>query len=273
MSNSQAKLPPFANVKWGVIYDANIQINTAVQSTLERIRGLERQVAMMEGSPECGGIEMEIGRLRGVLASLQQRRDAHAAVLGALRLYRERMVAYEFEDAPRVTPRLRANEPLADAVKRIRGEIARLSAEKTEVTHAMLPLTEQKAQAAHFVNELAKSVNIRIKREPTFEAFFESTSGGFSIARWLAWFAPDALKKRLYDELENQLPDDALILTGPERKTRLNELKAKLDRLNREEESLIERAQEQGLEILRRADADPAAILGVRRKTAKASAA
>ncbi|MBN9603402.1 MAG: hypothetical protein J0G33_10775 [Afipia felis] len=162
---------------------------------------------------------------------------------------------------------------MADAVRRVRAEIAKLSAEKAKVTNALLPLAEQKAQAAHFVNELARSVNIRIKREPKFEAFFESTSGGFSIARWLAWFAPDALKQRLYDELENQLPENALILSGPERKKRLSEIKARLDRLNREEEAPIMKAQESGLEILRRADANPAALLGVRHKTAKVAAA
>jgi len=273
MSNPVAKLPPSANLKWGQIYDANIQTHTSIQNTLERIRDLESQLETLDGSPECGGIEMEIGRLRGVLVKLQTRRDAHAAVLSTLRLYREKMAAHELEEAPRVTPRLKLNEPLADAVKRIRNEIARLSVEKIEVTHAMLPLTEQKAQASRFVNELAKTVNTRFKREPTFEAFLESSSGGFSIARWLAWFAPEAFKARLHDELENQLPENALVLTGLERKTRLSELKAKLDRLNREEEALITLAEEAGTEILRRADADAACILGVRRKVAKAAAA
>lgn len=273
MSNSTAKLPPFANVKWGMIFDANLQTHDAVQGTRRRIRELEDQVGMLEGAEEAGGIEMEIGRLRGVMSGLQNRLNAHAAVLGSLRLYREKMANVELEDAPRITPRLKGNETLADAVKRIRDEIAKLAAERAKVTHAFLPMAELKAQASAYVNNLAKTVRVRIKTEPTFEAFLESDSGGFSIARWLAWIAPDVLKERLYEELESQIPDDALILTGPERKTRLSEIKTRLDRLNREEEALIMRAQESGLEILRRADADPAAVLGVRRKAAKAAAA
>lgn len=272
MNASTMKLPPFAAVKWGTIYDASLQAHSAIQSTLTRIRELDDQLGMLEGAPEAGGIEMEIGRLRAVMASLQARLAAHTAILGTLRLYREKMAAHEMEDAPPVVPRLRANEPLVDAVKRIRAEIARLAAEKSEVANALLPLAAQKEAASAWVNELVKSVNIRIKTEP-FEAVFETNSGGFSIARWLAWFAPEALKARLHDELENQLPENALMLTGPERKTRLSEIKARLDRLGREEEALIMKAQEAGTEILRRPDADPACVLGVRRKQAKATAA
>lgn len=272
MRNAAPALPPIAAAKFGSIADAELNMHNSIQTTLSRIRELENQVEMLKGSEEAGGIEMEIGRLRGVLAVQQTRLTVYASLLSLLRLYRNKTAHVELEDAPRITPRLKPGEPLPDAVKRVRDEIERLGIERGKVSQALLPLAEQKAQAAHYVNELRQGVRVRLKFEP-FEVVFDTNSAGFSFVRWLAWFAPDALKKRLQDEIENQTPADALILSGPERKQRLSEIKARLDRLNREEEALIVQAQETEHEILRRIDADPAAVLGVRRKRTKAVAA
>jgi hypothetical protein len=67
----------------------------------------------------------------------------------------------------------------------------------------------------------------------------------------------------LLDALVHELPVRPEAIPKVERIRRVAELEAELDRFERDEETLISRAASDGLDILRRPDASPAAVLGV----------
>jgi hypothetical protein len=82
------------------------------------------------------------------------------------------------------------------------------------------------------------------------------------VVALLCWMQPAAMVAALEREID-AMPAPELALTAKEKEKRLAQLKADLDALERLEETLIEQAARDGLEILRRADASPAAVLGV----------
>jgi hypothetical protein len=73
---------------------------------------------------------------------------------------------------------------------------------------------------------------------------------------------PQALLAAFARELELE-PERADALTPAERDRRIAELAASLLSLERREEALIERAAGEGIELPRRGDASPLAVLGV----------
>jgi hypothetical protein len=79
----------------------------------------------------------------------------------------------------------------------------------------------------------------------------------------LAWLNPEAMTEKLFEEIDNQLKTDGA-LSGPEREQKIHQLTAKVNRLARDEESLIEAAMVQGLAMARRINAPPGAVLGVK---------
>jgi cell division septum initiation protein DivIVA len=78
----------------------------------------------------------------------------------------------------------------------------------------------------------------------------------------LAWLYADDLKAALAAEID-AIADDATALTPDKRRAREAELKGQILAAERMEEALIESAEEAGSEILRRADADFRAVLGL----------
>jgi hypothetical protein len=84
-----------------------------------------------------------------------------------------------------------------------------------------------------------------------------------------AWLQPDAMLARLVADID-ALPEPKLSMTEKEREEKLAEVRDELDALERNEEALITRAHEMdGVEILRRADASPLAVLSVERAVFK----
>ena len=78
----------------------------------------------------------------------------------------------------------------------------------------------------------------------------------------VAWLFRDALIARLHAEID-ELADDEHALDDQERRARENELLDALMMAERREETLIELAGSEGLEIPRRATADVRAVLGI----------
>lgn len=79
-------------------------------------------------------------------------------------------------------------------------------------------------------------------------------------AALIAWLHKDALIAKLEREIDS-VADDSSALTAEERRKRLHALRADILQVERDEESLIEAIERTGAPILRRADADPRAVL------------
>ncbi|MEH2510149.1 hypothetical protein V1291_001503 [Nitrobacteraceae bacterium AZCC 1564] len=84
---------------------------------------------------------------------------------------------------------------------------------------------------------------------------------GGSFRAILAWLDRDTLLKRIETEID-MLPQPLLALSEEDKASRLQEVQAALFKLELQEEAAIGMALESGIELARRPDADPAAILG-----------
>jgi len=161
-------------------------------------------------------------------------------------------------------------ETIGAAILRVRGEIMRVRAELIALKEAPLPADEVKAaivaEVDRLANEGAPRLDLRegkVKvRWPDVQEFaapntaFSAPSG--SASRLAAWLFRDQLVEKLtagVDGLEG--------IPAAERPGLEKELRVALLQLELEEESLVEQAIAAGLEVHRRFDTLPFALLGL----------
>jgi hypothetical protein len=172
----------------------------------------------------------------------------------------------------------RDGETLIQAVTRLRDKIIAAKRHLAAVKIAPLPRADQKALAAAHVKALAERGRPRVSVErDAFAAVFIDPRADFGVTSdyvscVLAWLEPVQMLSALEHEID-ALPVPQQPMPAAERQKREADLAADLDRLEREEEALIEAAAAQGTEIARRPDAAPGAVLSVAVAQAKAAAA
>lgn len=162
------------------------------------------------------------------------------------------------------------DETAKDAVTRMRNEIEQAKANLIEAQRAPLPRSEIIARARKHVDALAEKGRPHVHFDQKTGEFTvaippERGSGGPSITPVfgvLAWLDPDRMFQRIKAEIEAK-PEPEYTLTVEEKRTRVASIKAVIDTLERDEETLIVRAAAEGIEILRRPNAHPAAVLGI----------
>lgn len=134
------------------------------------------------------------------------------------------------------------------------------------------PKAAQKALAKAFVKDLAAKgrPKIQVDNRGQFAATFHDPKADFDwgatplfIAQALAWLDEEGMVKRLEAEID-LMPDAPLALSKTAQGKRLSELTAELDGLERREEALVASAALAGQDVLRRPDASPSAVLGVK---------
>jgi hypothetical protein len=140
---------------------------------------------------------------------------------------------------------------------------------------APAPKSELKAQAAALVQSLRARGWPKVFVEP-FSVAWSDPREDFVItrdelARYLAWLDPVAMTKRLHEEIDELSVKDAI--ARDEKAERMAQLTTRLSDLEIQEENLIVAAASQGVEVLRRPTASPAAVLLVVAKQAAARAA
>lgn len=165
-------------------------------------------------------------------------------------------------------------------VTKLRPEIDRLRDEIEWVSTALVPPDELKTRATKHCQAMAQEFDaprrLMSLAHPQaggaeMQAMFRASSTVFvegvsvasvninEIGPMLAWSLGDTLEQRMHDEI-----DRLDYRPGPpmaERPARLDELKVALRKLEQQEEILICGAEDAGIIIPRRPDADPAVIL------------
>src|SRR5207248_1704079 len=86
--------------------------------------------------------------------------------------------------------------------------------------------------------------------------------GAVGVVPLFCWLLKDALLEKLDEEID-ALADDESALTDEERGERLAALAAELLQAERREELLIVTAEAEGLQVMRRPQVDPRALLGL----------
>jgi hypothetical protein len=180
-------------------------------------------------------------------------------------------------ESPTVEPLV--PEALQAALAKLRTAIGEQKAELQRVSAAPLPKADLKRLARAHAAELVRKSAPRIDMvKGRFDAKFLDPRADFEwretpafVAGMLAWLDPEGFTQRLEAEID-ALPD-VFSLSSSAKEKRLAEIAAARDRLEREEEALVASAALAGQDVLRRADASPAAVLGVRiaKRAAKAA--
>ncbi len=263
-------LPPAARIKLTQLAGQAADARDAAASAQRRLEDLRRALNPDAQSADAAGIEHEMSRLTAVRSEQNRRQSERATLVASLNQWLQTLppgAVLEWVKPPAAVPL--NGEALPAAIGRVRDRIAAAQQHLRAVQIAPLPKGDLKVQAATTVQQLAArgrpAISLGRGRLAVKWRTREATSSGASpedVAATLAWLDPAAMTARLEQEID-LLPEAPLAMPAQEREQRIGELTADLDRLAREEEALVEAAIAAGIDVLRRPDASPAAVLGV----------
>ncbi|TWI58289.1 hypothetical protein IQ16_08195 [Bradyrhizobium huanghuaihaiense] len=262
------QLPTLAQVKLDRLDTRAMELHDAVGSIARRASELSRARSTAPAS-ELASMDQELTRLQARLTDLQeQHRNLANLVANIKRWLLGAAGTYEMAKPSRATPEA-TKMTAAQAVSNLRAQIKALAAERVRVLQAALPAADIKKLASTYVAAQRERGRPKITFDHgrPFQADFNTSVEGawtakLDIGAALSWLDPAALEKRLHEEID-KLPQPALTMSADDRAAKLLELEAELLAREQEEEALIELAQEQGLALTRRLDADPRAVLGI----------
>jgi hypothetical protein len=248
-------LPAEARSKLSELTVQRLAAQDAAHSANTRLNGLPR-----DADPQ-------------LVSKLTQERDKHAERHRALSLLVNRCNQFVMEErrplqlAPAVDGiRLKRDETLHDALSRVREQIAAMQQHIAAVKSSPLPLADQEQLCeAYVVRQLAAArPAVAVLRDDQLRVTFRDSVVGSTddVLALLCWCAPEQVYKSLVRAIHEQ-PARADAMPAAERVRRTAELEAQLLELELLEESIIIRAHGDGLDVLRRPDAAPAAVLGV----------
>jgi hypothetical protein len=236
-----------------------------------RVMGTDEKDAFNEFQPAIAELEGELKRLEGDRNKREQRRYDSAQLVAQLREFLQQ-AANRGKPLTHGQPgqaQLRADESPVQAVTRLRAEIAKLQQELINIRRQALPISELKLKAREYVRELsvagAPSLHVaggafRVDWQPGAWA----TQGTLAPAGapLIAWLFQDQMIARL-DELIDKVANTGL--PASKRGEREYQIQMKLVTLELEEEAIIERFESEFPDhLLRRPNADPMAVLGIR---------
>jgi len=268
------QLPTLAQVKLDRLDTQAMELHDALGSVARRASELSKARSTAPDS-ELASMDQEITRLQGRLSDLQERHRSLANLVANVKHWVASAAGnYEMAKPSRATPAAMKSSP-AEAVSNLRAQIKALASERVRVSRAALPVADIKKQASAWVAAQRERGRPKLTFDHgrPFQAQFEASVEGawtakLDIGAVLAWLDPGAFEKRLHEDID-KLPQPPLALSADERAARLLELEAELLARERDEEALIEFAEEQALSLARRLDADPRAVLGIAIPSAK----
>jgi hypothetical protein len=171
------------------------------------------------------------------------------------------------EPAPAVDIKLRASETVAAAIENVRREISALNQQMVQVRSAPLRKSSQQEAVRAYLARQAQAVGPKISFDARGNARIlwneDMIASKDDLMGILAWvLGPQQLLAAFFRDLE-QDPERPDAVSPLEREKKLSEALASLLVLERREEAMIERAANDGIEVPRRPDASPLAVLGV----------
>jgi hypothetical protein len=173
------------------------------------------------------------------------------------------------ESCPVEEAKARDGETIAQAIARVRTEVAQCQLELIRSKNAPPPKSELKAAVREQVARLAQGAAPWLDpRGAKLINFGDPRASSTYVERetlwaFFCWLDPEKATAKI-SGLIDALPTPQGAMTTAEKAETVAALTVKLDELERVEESLIEAAALAQSEILRRPNASPAAVLGVR---------
>jgi hypothetical protein len=169
------------------------------------------------------------------------------------------------ESASPVDIKLKANESLAEAVGNVRREIVRIKMEIAGTRAAPIKVGNRREAVTRHLAQLALAARPRLAFDqqhgnPKFHWTEELITSKNDLVGLLMYFFGHEPILAAFDLDKPDAPD---ALSLQERDERIATLTNSLLLLERREEAMIEKAESDGVEILRRADASPLAVLSI----------
>lgn len=263
-------LPPTARAKLIALQGAAADARDAASSAAARLGDLSKALSYADTPPpNASDLEVEMTRLTKVREQQGRRHSELAALCATIAHWAQTLSPnVRFDLAKPIIAKPLGSETLLVAIMRTRDELDAAQQHLRAVKTAPLPKADLKKAARNYVEQLAQRGRPRVSglggglkvdfSDP--QAYTGATPD--SVAAMLAWFAGDAFTFRLQTEID-AMPEGKLSLSAQGKEKRITELSADLDKLERAEESLIEQATLQGIDVLRRPMASPLAVLGI----------
>lgn len=245
-----------------------------LRSELTRLEssGSEHADLIAQKRAEIATVEAEIKRMQGMVGTRRARVQAAGDLIRAVDKFLNRNGGVSFSRVD-VTVAPAEGETVAGAIARVRGEIEDLARDLTRVRRAPRSADEVKAAMRARIDAMARAGMPKI-HDLTAETpridLFPSTLSGDTLGRMfnrtvmenaLAWLHGDAIKAALEAEIDRRVGEDGV--SAQARTKAEAELPVAILALERREEALIERALMEGMEVGRRPDASPMAVLGI----------
>jgi hypothetical protein len=208
-----------------------------------------------------------------VRGQLERERDRHGARCRAISALVHRLNEFlvklpsgtVLEVVAAETIELRDGAALTSAIENVRREIGSVQGQLAVIRAAPLPVEDQRQAVAAYVERLAQTARpfASVVQNGTLRLGFKDVLiEPEQTLALLAWIDPEKVRDALTGLLEAQPPRIGA-MPASERIARVAELEKTLCELERAEESMIERAGKLGIDVLRRTDADPRAVLGL----------
>ncbi|RWD65506.1 MAG: hypothetical protein EOS36_07330 [Mesorhizobium sp.] len=254
------------------------------QPTYQVVRDLDH-TKINESQRDVASIKAEFERLTAKLAEVTKLWTCHCRPLSAVEKYlRSLPVGSRLTAA--ASPAARQRKPSDAEIAKAREIVASLKAELADVVAAPIPSSEAKAAARKLVLDLAQKGAPRLFdlaygafriEFPTVRRGVDahgqvSGAGGFVTARGstyqvdplavLAWQDPEKMIAALDRDID-EIADDKAAIDASVRASREKEIAKRILAAERDEEALIEQGLAAGLNLARRLDMDPRAILGI----------
>jgi hypothetical protein len=203
-----------------------------------------------------------IARLEAEAARQRQRHGQLHPLCSKLTQWLAELRPVVLEAVPPVSVELKGEKPSA-ALAAVRGEISALHGKLARVRSAPLTRDEESALIEDYVVRLIRQAepSVGIVGGRLRVNFKGDMFASEDVLALLAWAAPDPVCRALERALPESDGNDAL--SAAERGKRVAEIEARLLELERREEALIELAQADGIEVMRRSDASPLCVLGL----------
>jgi hypothetical protein len=261
-------LPPAARAKLIRLEGEASDARDAANSAAKRMGELRKALTYSANPPpNAAALDVELTRLDKQRSAQDRRHRELAALTTNISDWLRSLRNVVLEPVRPVPVTLTKNVSLPDMITSVQDDIGVVQSQLYAIEHAPPPVAELKQSAREYVAGLAQRGRPRVSADGKGLRVHFSDPEAFGVSNksslpFLAWLHQDAMVAALVREIDGMRPHPGA-LTGEQKTQRMAAARQKLEALERTEEQLITLAQEQGFAVLRRADASPAAVLGV----------
>jgi hypothetical protein len=277
------RIPEAAQTKMMGLMEQETSALNALNGATRQLKQIQADLSLCNDVSDpkderAGPLRQEMAFTANTIAHWQTKHRALSDLNTNLRVFLERLpVDVSIVERKPARFKLEPGEDYKAAVDRVQDQIKFQKSIKVKVQRSGLTKREKKEAIKPWIERQARraSPNMRWNDDGTPVITFDTNLEGANapmrdVPAMLCWLAPDLMKAKLF-EMIDAVPDNQVSMSKEQKQERLVELDREIFALGLEEEAIIEAAAARDTHLMRRADADPKAVLGLRVMQAKAT--